>query len=134
MRRRVYTNSVSHAHLLCTYSLRDVQTRTRLALGVCSAHVMSLHFSLSIRMFHPPCSRTVTSTPRFRLHLPCRAVPGPQARVKRTSARAARSLASWPIQRTPQDAYLGGLMEKQRGNPSHQEEDSEDSDHFGAEI
>ena len=33
------------------------------------------------------------------------------------------------------DAYLGGLMEKQRGNPSHQEEeDSEDSDNPEAEI
>ena len=33
------------------------------------------------------------------------------------------------------DAYLGGLMEKQRGNPSHQEEeDSEDSDNLEAEI
>ena len=33
------------------------------------------------------------------------------------------------------DAYLGGLMEKQRWNPSHQkEEDSEDSDNPEAEI
>ena len=33
------------------------------------------------------------------------------------------------------DAYLGGLMEKQRRNPSHQEEkDSEDSDNPEAEI
>ena len=33
------------------------------------------------------------------------------------------------------DAYLGGLIEKQRGNPSHQEEqDSEDSDNPEAEI
>ena len=33
------------------------------------------------------------------------------------------------------DAYLGELMEKQRGNPSHQEEeDSEDSDNLEAEI
>ena len=47
-------------------------------------------------------SRTVTSTPRSRLHLPCRKVPDPKARDKRTSARAARSLATWPIPRTPQ--------------------------------
>ena len=40
------------------------------------------------------CSRTVTSTPRSRLHLPCRTVPDPKARVKRTSARAARSSAT----------------------------------------
>ena len=33
------------------------------------------------------------------------------------------------------DAYLGGLMEKQRSNPSHQEEeDFEDSDNPEAEI
>ena len=33
------------------------------------------------------------------------------------------------------DAYLGGLMENQRGNPSHQEEeDSEDSDNLEAET
>ena len=46
--------------------------------------------------------RTVTSTPRSRLHLPGRTVPDPEARVKRTSARAARSFATWPIPRTPQ--------------------------------
>ena len=55
MRRWVYTHSVSHAHFLCTFSLRDVLTsRTRMAQGVCSAHVMSLHLALSIPMFHPP--------------------------------------------------------------------------------
>ena len=33
------------------------------------------------------------------------------------------------------DAYLGGLMEKQRGDPSHQEEeDSEDSDNLEADT
>ena len=36
-------------------SLRSVQTScTRVAQGVCSAHVMSLHLTLSILMFHPP--------------------------------------------------------------------------------
>ena len=50
---RVYTHSVSHVHFLCTSSLRDVQTRTRMAQGVCSAHVISLHLTLSILMFHP---------------------------------------------------------------------------------
>ena len=35
----------------------------------------------------------------------------------------------------PKDAHLGGLMEKQQRNPSHQEEeDSEDSDNPEAEI
>ena len=49
----------------------------------------------------PCCSRTVTLTPRFRLHRLRRALPEPKARVKRTSARAPRSLATWPIPRTP---------------------------------
>ena len=57
-------------------------------------------FSCFIR--RPCCSRTVTSTPRSCLHLPCRTVPDPEARVQRTSTRAARSLANWPIPRTPQ--------------------------------
>ena len=48
------------------------------------------------------CSRTVTSTLRSRLHLPSRTVPDPKARVKRTSVRGARRLATWPIPRTPQ--------------------------------
>ena len=46
------------------------------------------------------CSRTVTSTPRSRLHRLRRASPDPKARVKRTSARAPGSLATWPIPRT----------------------------------
>ena len=100
------THSVSHAHFSDTVSLRDVQTsRTRRAQGVCSAHVKPLHLALSIfscfiRLLC--CSRTVTLTPRSRLHLPCRTVPDPKARVQRTSARAVRSLASWLIPRTQQ--------------------------------
>ena len=89
-----------------TFSLRGVQTsRARLAQGVCSAHVISQHLTFSLLMFHPPlcCSRTVTSTPRSRLHLPCRTAPDPKAPVQRTSARAARSLATCPIPRTPQN-------------------------------
>ena len=51
----LYTHSVSHAHFLCTFSLRDVQTsRTRMAEGACSVCVISLHLALSILMFHPP--------------------------------------------------------------------------------
>ena len=57
MRRGVYTRYVSHAHFSDTFSLRGVQTsRTRMAQGVCSAHVISLHLTLSILMFHPPSS------------------------------------------------------------------------------
>ena len=44
-------------------------------------------------------ARTFSDT--FSLLL-CRTVPDPKARVKRTSARAAESLATWPIPRTPQ--------------------------------
>ena len=102
--RKLNTRSVSHAHFLCTFSLRDVQTRTRMAPGVCSA-VSYLSISLSpfscfIRRLC--CSRTVTSTPRSRPHRLRRALPDPKARVKRTSARAPVSLATWPIPRTPQ--------------------------------
>ena len=49
---------------------------------------------------HPCCSPTVTSTTPSRLwrpRLPCRALPDPKARVKRTSAWVPRSLATWPI-------------------------------------
>ena len=53
--RLLYTHSVSHAHFPDTFSLRGVHTsRTRMAQGVCSAHVISLHLTLSILMFHPP--------------------------------------------------------------------------------
>ena len=48
-------HSVSHAHFLCTFSVRDLQTsRTRMAQGVCSVNVISLHLALSVLMFHPP--------------------------------------------------------------------------------
>ena len=55
-------------------------------------------FSCSIRRLC--CSRTVTSTPRSRLHRLRRALPDPKARVKRTPARTPGSLATWPIPRT----------------------------------
>ena len=55
VRRVMHTHSVSHAHFSDTVSVRDVQTsRKRMAQGVCSAHVTSLHLALSILMFHPP--------------------------------------------------------------------------------
>ena len=38
-----------------TFSLRGVWTsRTRMAQGLCSAHVIFLHLTFSILMFHPP--------------------------------------------------------------------------------
>ena len=49
-----YTHSVSHAHFSDTFSLCGVQTsRTRMAQGVCSAHVKSPHLTISLPMFHP---------------------------------------------------------------------------------
>ena len=42
------------------------------------------------------------SRPHSHLHRLRRTVPDPKARVQRTSARAARSLAPWPTPRTPQ--------------------------------
>ena len=51
----LYTHSVSHAHCSDTFSLRGVQISiTRMAQGGCGAHVISLHLTLSILMFHPP--------------------------------------------------------------------------------
>ena len=96
----------THVVATTVCATRGVQTsRTRMAQGVCSAHVISQHLTFSFLMFHPPlcCSRTVTSTPRSRLHLPCRTAPDPKAPVQRTSARASRSLATCPIPRTPQN-------------------------------
>ena len=55
----------------------------------------------------------------------------PESRMRRTS----KSDAALTSEVRLKDAYLGGLIEKQRGNPSHQEEeDSEDSDNPDAEI
>ena len=100
----LFTHSVSHAHFSDISSLRGVETsRTRMAKGVCSAPYLSISpspFSCFIRLLC--CSRTVTSRPHSCLHSLCRTVPDPKARVKRTSARAAGSLATRPIPRTPQ--------------------------------
>ena len=64
--------------------------------------------------------------------------PGmPIASVKPDSRMSSNSFdAAATSQVRLKDAYLGGLMEKQRGNPSHQEEeeDSEDSDNPETEI
>ena len=69
------------------------------AVRMSNLSISPFPFSCFIR--RPCCSRTVTSTPPSRLHLPCRTVPDPNACAERTSARAARSLATWPIPRTP---------------------------------
>ena len=51
----MYTHSVSHAHFSDAFSVRGVQTsRTRMAQGVCSAHVTSSHLTVSLLTFHPP--------------------------------------------------------------------------------
>ena len=64
------------------------------------SHISVSPFLLSCFVRRPCCSRTVTSTPRSRPHRLRRALPDRKARVKRTSARAPRSLATWPIPRT----------------------------------
>ena len=49
------THTPCRTHIFfALFSLRDIQKRTRMAQGVCSAHVISLHLALSILMFHPP--------------------------------------------------------------------------------
>ena len=102
----VYTHSL----VARTFSLRDVQTsRTRVAQvsekGVCSVHVAYLHLAFSVLMIHPPSllfphgyfDTTFQSAPSSS------SSPRPKsARVKRTSARASRSSATWLIPRTPQ--------------------------------
>ena len=60
--------------------------------------------------------------PRSRLHSLRRTSPDPKARVKSTSARAARSLATWPIPRTPQvvspKSSTRSLLQTERRRPS----------------
>ena len=103
-RTHVHTPCRTHiffAHFLCvTY-----RHRVHAWLKVFAACRISISISLSLfscSIRHPCCSRTVTSTPRSRPHRLRRALPDPKARVKRTSARAPRSLATWPILCTPQ--------------------------------
>ena len=51
----VCTHTPCRTHnFFCIFSLRDVQTRTRMAHCVCSVCVISLHLALSFLMFHPP--------------------------------------------------------------------------------
>ena len=51
-----YTHTPSRTNIFLThFSLRGQQTsRTRMAQGVCSAHVISPHLTVSILMFRPP--------------------------------------------------------------------------------
>ena len=107
VRWEVCSHSVPHAHFSDTVSLRDVQTsRTRMAQGVCSAHVVSLHLTFSILMFHLPSllfpdghfettflpSTSSTSLPNFTR---------PESAVQ-ARCRTPWSLATWPIPCTPQ--------------------------------
>ena len=88
------------AHFPCATYRHRVQAW----LNIFTVHISYISISpspFSCFIHRPCCSRTVTSTPRFRLHRLRRALPEPKARVKRTSARAPRSLATWPILRTP---------------------------------
>ena len=94
---------MSHAHVLCTFSLRHVQTRTRMAQGVCSVFVISLHLVLCL-IRRLCCSRGHFDT-TFPSAPSSSSSPDPKARVKRTSARASKSLASWPIPRTQHEPW-----------------------------
>ena len=101
----LWCNFFCHFLRFCSHTLRVART-------------FSLHFFLTWRadtnmydsrssqrtchISSSSCSRTVTSTSHSRLLLPCRAVPDPKARVQRNSARAAKTLATWPIPLTPQ--------------------------------
>ena len=58
------SNPRSGTHILTRFAWRTDIAYT--AQGACSAHVTSLHLTLSILMFHPPCSLTVTSRPPSR--------------------------------------------------------------------
>ena len=100
VRRGVYTHSVSHAHFLCV-TYRDEHAWLKV-FAVRMSYLSISPSPLTCFIRRPCCSRTVTSTLRSRLHLPCRTVPDPKARVNCTSARAAMSLATWPIPRTLQ--------------------------------
>ena len=95
----------THCPVARTFSLRDVLT------SICSVHVAHLRLAFSTLMFHPPSllfphghfDTTFPSAPSSS----CSTRP-PKARVKRTSARAPWSLATWPIPRTPHNTATNG--------------------------
>ena len=106
VRRVVHTHDASHAHVFW-HSFFAWRTDIAYTHGSLEFAVRMAHISISLSLFscfirHPCCSSSVTSTPRSRPHRLRRTVLDPKARVKRTSARAPRSLATWPIPRTPQ--------------------------------
>ena len=123
----VHTHTLlSHAHFLCVTYRHRVRAWLKV-FAVCMSHIsisLSL-FSCFIR--HPCCSRTVTSTPRSRPHRLRRALPDPKARVKRTSARAPGSLATWPIPRTPQ-VMSQGKHQNQKGNRTNNTSNTSNTD------
>ena len=102
----VCTHTLCRTHIFLTHFL-CVAYRHRAHAWLKVFAVRTSHLSISPSPFscsirRPCCSRTTTWTPRSCLHLLCRIVPDPKARVWRTSARAVGSLATWPIPRTPQ--------------------------------
>ena len=99
--REVYTRSVSHTffwHSFFAWRTDIAYTHgSRLKeFAVRMSYLSVSHLPFSCLISRPCCSRTVTSTPRSRLHRPRRTVPDLKALVKRTSAWAARSLDTWP--------------------------------------
>ena len=89
----VHTRSVSHAHFLWTFPLRDVQTRTRMTQGVRSAHGTSHPLPVPARPL-----RHLIPVYFFLAEL----FPIRKRGSSALPERAARSLASWSIPRTPQ--------------------------------
>ena len=109
---------LSHAHfsaLRCAHPHIFMRVNThawpKVVKRVCCIRMSLISISpspFSCFTLHPCCSLTVTSRPPSRLwrpRLPCRTLPDPEARVKRTSAWVPRSLATWPVPRTPQKRY-----------------------------
>ena len=80
-----------HAHFSDTFSLHRVHTWL-MVFAVRMSYLSISPSPFSCFICRLCCSRTVTSTLRSCLHLPCRTVPDLKAWVKRTSARAPRSL------------------------------------------
>ena len=89
-----------------------VHTHTPMAQGcekgMCSAHVVTLHLTFSLLMFHPSAQLPSDNllAPRVSLSYSrnsCWVYPDPKSRVRRTSATVKMTLATWPTCPTPQE-------------------------------
>ena len=105
VRRSVYTHTPCRTHIcltqfLCVTYRHRVHARLKV-FAVCMSYLsispspLSCFIPPSLLFPHSHFETTFPSAPSWT-------VPDAKARVKRTYARAQRSLASWPIPRTPQ--------------------------------